>query len=586
MKDIFDTLGLDPTGENQAPETDIPPVPYTDYRQQLNTAILDQDPRPAPKSDSFGDDILDVLGEFSAAANRTVAGGLDALGPNAINSAFALAGSDRRIPTATDSLASVGIGEGGYMDEGWQRDAVQAAGQTAVVGGSLVPVARQAGAIGSVGLDLLGVGSSSITTPLRHGATQLADTASQAFSRQPSLTDVEIPLKRRSGDVSSFGYDLNPQGVVVKAPEQAEAARQGFDKDFVTALRDAPEKAREQVRRMVAVVERGKQNYKAKRFRPQSVMGEAVANRVRVVYGANRSAADRLEVVAESLKGRPVDVAPAMDQFIADLDGMGITLDPQTLKPIFKGSDVEDLSGIEGFVSRTIKRLREADAPDAYGVHRMKRIIDEGMSYGQKEEGLEGKALLVVKSLRRNLDAILDGQFPAYDQVNTQYAETIEALNALQDIAGKRINLIGDNAASALGTLSRRVLSNAQSRVPLEEALEQLDSVARKYVTPGTDVAPYRSGANRTAYNSGVTLDDLDDDLMLQIQVANDLDDFFGTAAKTSFKGEIINAGAALEASQQGMASAGVNALGRWLKQKRGITDEAALKALKDLLRD
>ena len=99
-------------------------------------------------------------------------------------------------------------------------------------------------------------------------------------------------------------------------------------------------------------------------------------------------------------------------------------------------------------------------------------------------------------------------------------------------------------------------------------------------------MVPYRSGVNRTAYNSGVTLDDLDDDLMLQIQVANDLDDFFGTAAKTSFKGEIINAGAALEASQQGMASAGVNALGRWLKQKRGITDEAALKALKDLLRD
>lgn len=68
-----------------------------------------------------------ALGEFAAAANRSIFDMVDFLGPDTVNAVLELAGSERRMPTMRETFGS----EGNYMEEGLGRDAVQMAGETA-----------------------------------------------------------------------------------------------------------------------------------------------------------------------------------------------------------------------------------------------------------------------------------------------------------------------------------------------------------------------------------------------------------------------------------------------------------------------
>ena len=79
----------------------------------------------------------------------------------------------------------------------------------------------------------------------------------------------------------------------------------------------------------------------------------------------------------------------------------------------------------------------------------MKRFIDEQVTYGKNARGLWGRPR-VLKSLRHNLDGLLDEASQPTNQVNTQYAETRGALDAPQDVAGKKMDFTGANADKAM----------------------------------------------------------------------------------------------------------------------------------------
>jgi hypothetical protein len=73
------------------------------------------------------------LSEFAAAANRSVFDVIDFIGPDTVNSVLSLSGSDKRVPTLSESIGS----EGGFVEPGLQRDILQAAGETAPLALSL-----------------------------------------------------------------------------------------------------------------------------------------------------------------------------------------------------------------------------------------------------------------------------------------------------------------------------------------------------------------------------------------------------------------------------------------------------------------
>lgn len=359
---------------------------------------------------------------------------------------------------------------------------------------------------------------------------------------------------------------LNVGGPRVQTDRIAtNAITQGFDEGVIAAIKGSNPADKAKMSRMVDIMERGKANKLfAAKNRPSDIAGDSLLDRFRTVKAANKTAGKELDGIASGLKGQSVDASPAVESFFDDLDSIGVTFD-KDFKPNFKGSDIEDLAGPEAAIKRIVKRLPISKQPDAFELHRLKRFIDEQVTFGKSAEGLTGRTESILKSLRRNLDGILDENFPEYDRVNTTFSETIGAIDALQDVAGKKLNLTGPNADKATGVLLRRLMSNVQSRVRLLDSIDVIESIARK--------------------NGGV----FDDDLLTQVLFVDELDSVFGPVARTSFQGQIDQAlkrGASAVTSKAGAVDVALTAAGKVADKARGINEAGAFKAIKDLLKE
>jgi len=330
----------------------------------------------------------------------------------------------------------------------------------------------------------------------------------------------------------------------------------------VATVKGASPADRQKMRRMVSLLEQGKKNQRFSVLnRPSDVVGDSLVDRFKAVKSINKRAGNQLEFEAKKLQGQPVDVSGVMDDFLRTLqDDLGVTV--ANGKPSFAGSAIEGLDGPQKFLTRLLGRLRNSGAtPDAYDVHRMKKFIDEQVTFGKTAEGLGGKTERVAKGLRRQFDQLLDSQFPAYDNVNTQYADTVQALDAFQKAAGATIDLASGNADKAVGTLSRRLMSNAQSRVRLLDAIEGLQSTAGKY---------------------GKTFDD---DVVSQALFVDELERVFGPSARTSLQGEVgkgVRYGTDLMTGET--RNIVVDAASKAIEKARGVNPENAMNSIKQLL--
>jgi hypothetical protein len=216
--------------------------------------------------------------------------------------------------------------------------------------------------------------------------------------------------------------------------------------------------------------------------------------------------------------------------------------------------------------------LKGVGGVDGLSAHKMKRVIDNNVTFGKSQTGLSGDAERALKSFRAGIDDALDSAFPEYNRLNTAYSETIGALNSLQEVAGKKMKLNGPNADKATGTLMRRVLSNAQSRITLLDSVNDIEKIAKKYERFHGKLDPTRiEGPFETS---------LTDDLINQTLFVDELDSRFGTTARTSLSGQVE------QAVKQGVGGVAIEAVAKGAEKLRGINDDNAFKAIRRLLEE
>jgi len=380
-------------------------------------------------------------------------------------------------------------------------------------------------------------------------AATIAETSPEIFAsmipiarmgqaRRQLNTDLATKIQSGDTDRKLAKYIVDGAGKAKADPLYKPLVKQGFDQGALSAFKGSSDVDKSKLLDMLAIKRKGKENtlYSVKN-RPSDVAGDSLIERVNFVKKVNRDAGKNLAVEANKLKGQQVDFAQPIDNFMNTLDEMGVTIDKK-FQPVFNGSDIEGLTAPQNAIKNIVKRLasgKRGEMPDAYDLHRLKKYIDETVTYGKQGEGLAGKTESVLKKLRADVDNVLDTNFPDYDNVNSIYADTISSLDSLQDVAGKKMNLSGDNANKATGTLLRRMMSNAQSRVNLVDAVDLLEETAKKY--------------------GGV----FDDDIATQMLFADELDAVFGASARTSLQGDVA------KSVQTGIdkATGGKSALGK-----------------------
>lgn len=393
----------------------------------------------------------------------------------------------------------------------------------------------------------------------------VAGPAIRWFSNKSAVKDqAQKALEAGRTDSVTARYILDGKNKIKEDKNAIAAISNGFDEGVVANVKGASKTDKQKMLRMVNILKRGRNDRRyAALNRPSDVVGKSIGERFNRVLRVNQAAGRKLDDVAQTLKGRPVDYDPAVNQFLDDLDKIGVKFDDANATVSFGDSDIEGAEGAISLISKLVNRARNIKEPDAYKIHRLKRFIDEQVSYGKTAEGLTGKSEVIVKRFRHNLDKALDSKFPNYRMVNEAYADSVGVIDDLQRVAGQRMDLTGPNADKAVGTLSRRVLSKAQSRVNLIDSLNDLERVATKY------------GGK------------YDDDILTQVIFYDELEGLFGSSARTSFQGEIEKATKAAHraTTREGWVE-GIGKAGQRVADSiRGkTTEELALESIRRLL--
>jgi len=473
------------------------------------------------------------------------------------------------------------------------------AGDIAEVGAAAAPLAGLGGQLQAVGQ------SAKAASPVARQAIKPAskaaskaiqpvrETADAVFSYQsPAKQRVARLIEQASPDVDTAEFKIEGPAKqyqtrianaistgapkVKKDPIAINAIDQGFDKGVIASIKGAAPSDKSAMKKMLDIYEKGTKDalFKGKN-RPSDVIGDRIASDFNIVKKANKKAGADINKAAESLKGKQIDSLDIGQQFIDDLEDMGVSVSDD-LKLDFVGSDIEGVSGAESAISNVFRRMTGGKRPDAYELHRLKRYIDEQVTYGKAGEGLKGLSERTLKSLRRNIDKKLDDNFSEYKKANDIYSETISAIDDLQSVAGKKVDLTSENANKRLGTLMRRVLSNAQSRVDVIESVGEIERVAKKY--------PQQLAIE------GITKGNRKPDLMQLAIFSDELDSRFGPTARTSLQGQfeqVANRGRSIAQAQSptmAAADAAIGAAARGIDKVKGVSNEKAFAAMRELL--
>jgi hypothetical protein len=418
-----------------------------------------------------------------------------------------------------------------------------------------------------------------INTAKEFSAPILRKAAEDIFSIQtPFKKRITEKLIEGSTDIDVARFKLTSSGKSIKDKVATESINQGFDEGVISAVKAASRADKDVMLKMVDIMEKGKNNARfASQNRPSDIAGDTLMERFKSVKGANLAAGRELNEIAKGLKGQNIDINQPAINFAQSLDELGVTLSRAKdggFKPDFTRSQLAP--GDRGPILEVIRQMniRGDGGIDAFDVHKMKKVIDNNVTFGKTNKGISGDAERALKSFRRDLDQSLDSTFPDYDRVNSTYAETIGALDAFQDVAGRKMDLTGPNADKATGTLLRRIMSNAQSRVRLLDSINEIESVAAKY------------GASNLKRIEGAGLGK--NDLLTQVLFVDELDSVFGSVARTSFQGQIDQAlkqGVNAATTQAGAVDLGLTAAGKLAEKARGINQEGAFKSIKELLK-
>ena len=383
------------------------------------------------------------------------------------------------------------------------------------------------------------------------------------FTKRSELKDEITNLfKTDTQNTKLAKYMQTGAGKIQKDKAAINTIKQGYDESVVAAIKGSSGEDRVKMRKMLSILERGKGNARfAALNRPSDVVGDSIKSRVKFIEKTNRQAGMQVSAASKGLKGKSVDFEPAVMDFLGELDEIGVKFNPLNGSVSFKGSDFEKIPGAERAIKNILDRMRNTRPPDAFDVHRLKKFIDNHVEFGKVTDGSVGQAERILKKLRHNMDTALDGKFKAYDAANTKFSQTKSALDDIQKAAGSTIDFNSNNLDKSLGVLSRRLMSNVQSRGRLLDSIKVLDDV---------------SAANGAVFK---------DDIITQALFADELNGVFGAAAKTSLQGEgekILKGGARAAAGDP--VGAGLSYIGHKWDQAKGVTPENAIKTMKELL--
>lgn len=399
------------------------------------------------------------------------------------------------------------------------------------------------------------------------------------IERLPQIDDPQVAartlvkqkIQRGDTDGSLATKRLDDLGNVVDDEAGEAALKQGFQPGDVQAIKTAQPGSKKGMQEMLRINQSIYNNTrKAVDVQPTDVIGRSAMSRFNHIRDTANKARQELDSIASNqLKGQQIDpgrVAGAFRQQVANLD---VKMDESVFPPKldFSGSQISKNRAAQKVIRDTMDLLAEGETPDALRAHKLKRQLDEMIDYKKSGQGmLTPTGERVAKSVRRALNDSIREVNDDYARVNDTLSQSLDAINDFNDVLGPSINPFDAGAEKAVGRDLRGLLSNRKTQTKLENAVTQLDQVAKDL--------------------GGEFSDDLGD----LVNFNSILQGRFGSTRRESFAGqigsEIERGGRQILQGRGGLVERGLEMAGEAVERARNINDQEAFKSINRLLRE
>lgn len=418
-----------------------------------------------------------------------------------------------------------------------------------------------------------------ITAPITKTAGAVKSAAGEVSTigreiLQPAkVQEIKQVLKKDPSSIEYVNYKIDNAGRVITDAPAIEAQRQGWRDNVLATIKASSPDDRRKMTGMLNVYEMGQKSAKfAAESRPTDIVGKTLERRVKFLHEQNQDAGQQIgQIVKTQLRGKPINLTDSLQKFSDDLAEIGVTLNTNKrgkLVPDFSNSKIDgDTTGMS-IIQRAINRINNAGSEmTAEDAHHIKQLIDEQVDYGSKNlvSPLTKSAENVLKDLRANINQTIGADNAAYAAQNKRYSDTIGALNDLKKSMGSKIDFEAPQLNKAFGTEVRKLLSNYNSRIAMDNSINQVSKVAKNYGLP------------------------IKDDIRNQLVFVTELERKFGAFGQNTFRGNIE---AATQRTQDlarfataSPTEKGLKILQAGAERLSGINDAAALKSMREVLK-
>jgi hypothetical protein len=422
-----------------------------------------------------------------------------------------------------------------------------------ILGGALIGGIIGAGTAGAIGLAGRGVTAGLDALKVR---TLAGKELAKMMSNPNSL--ISQRMRQITGDVPI-------DQIVKRDPTIQEAIRQGVDGPTAFMVKHSTDATKQQLSKMFTISKINFNNPAGKAHQQAvDVVGESVVQRTQHTFSQLGKVGKELDTVAQGLQGQRANFTPAQSQFNDGLAKAGIKVKNGKLD--FKGSDFEGIAPAERAITRIWERAQRL-GDNAYEGHRLKRFIDNNVSYGKEKGGLTGQAERMIKQFRAGVDGTLDTAFPKYNQVNMQYAKLKGITDEATSLLGKDIGSGDIVAKMKAGQITERITSKSPNRGRILKLLNEMDELGAQ------------------------TGRKFHDDIGTQVAFLDSLEDLFGPRAAGTLRAQVGKAeqDVARDVAGELVGSAFTKEGRRSLLHRtyaglRGVSAERRSKALEDLI--
>ncbi len=302
-----------------------------------------------------------------------------------------------------------------------------------------------------------------------------------------SVASKKALLKREIAEgnpnIETLTKALNSKGDIITNKESKFALKTIGDstanKELISVLERLDPASKKQVNKMLNIIA-NKKKFPDLDSRPSDIVGDSVANRARAIATKNELSGKRIGSIANSLKGKDVNIQTPVNSFITELSDLGVTFSkgddgwvtPDFSRSKFVGGNQKDMAVLVNDLLSGDINFKQA--------HKLKQTIRDNVDFDKGGAGqIKGDSQKLLRQLSSGIDEVLDAESMPYRKANEIFAKTIKLKDDFQKMAGKDVDLFSDLSKEALANKARRLSSNAQSKTAIKKTITDSDKVLK-----------------------------------------------------------------------------------------------------------